>query len=607
MKYFLGFIILLGACRKNVLDVKPLNLLTQDQIFANPAGVTAYFASLYARMPVEDYAFCNGYFGDFPGNGDRYTANWTDEVFGTNDAALSTDAGREPYAVLYATLRNVNTFIQQVALVKNIDTATKLKYAAEARFIRAYDYFALVKFYGGVPLLLEPQEKPDPVKRNKETEVYDQIRADLDYAAENLPPASDYGRANKYAALALEARAMLHAGSVGIFDSARNVLPGGEVGISEAKGKEYMQAAFDAANKIITDNVYSLYVKYAPGDRTRNFQYLFYDCKPGDANTEAIFCKGYDYAATTRTHSQDLMVLPFAIQSSTGYAGRMQPTLDLVEKFDNIDGSPGLFGGTGLPNVPYHFPSQSAPFANKDPRFAGSIVAPGTAFRNSATGTTEGTITGQRGVIYNGNLYRGSRTMQYFDPATLKFQLSPTTPYIGTGNSNGDGNGSNAQTFWLKKWTDPVTDITLIHDWTSRTSWLDLRLGEVLLTYAEASFELGRDPSEAIGAINKLRDRAGMPQLTTIDRATIRHERMVEMAFENRSYWDYVRWRTLTVDFSLRQEYGLEIFYDIDTHDYVFYKMPVGGTRTYLPKQYYFQIPAAERSANSLLIDNPGY
>ena len=609
IKYLLitAFIIGCWSCRKNVLDIKSQNLLTQDQIFASKAGVTAYFASLYARMPVEDYAFCNGYFGQFPASGNQYTANWTDEVFSSTTSALSTDASLGPYPWLYATLRNVNTFIQQVSQAKNIDTATKVLYAAEARFIRAYDYFGLVRYFGGVPLLLEPQEKPDPVKRNKETEVYDQIRADLDYAAANLPATSDYGRASKYAALALEARSMLHAGSIGIFDSARNTLPGGEVGISEAKGKEYMQAAFDAANKIISDNVYSLYMKYAPGDRAKNFQYLFYDCKPGDANTEAIFCKGYDYAATARTHSQDLMVLPFAIQSSTGYAGRMQPALDMVEKFDNIDGSPGLFGGTGTPNVPYHYPSESAPFANKDPRFAGSIVAPGTAFRNSATATVEGAITGQRGVIYNGNIYRGSRTLQYFDPSNLKFQLSPATPYIGTGNSNGDGNGSSSQTFWLKKWTDPVTDITLIHDWTSRTSWLDMRLGEVLLTYAEASFELGHDPSEAMDAVNKLQDRAGMPPLTTIDRTAIRHERMVELAFENRTYWDYVRWRTLTVDFSLRQEYGLDIYYDIDTHDYVFYKMPVGGTRTYQPKQYYFQIPAPERSANPLLIDNPGY
>jgi hypothetical protein len=203
----------------------------------------------------------------------------------------------------------------------------------------------------------------------------------------------------------------------------------------------------------------------------------------------------------------------------------------------------------------------------------------------------------------------GTRTKQYFDTTNKTFTLtaSAKTPYFGTGNSSGDGSSTSSQTFWLKKWTDPVTDISLITSYTSRTSWLDLRLGEVLLNYAEASFELGHDPSEALGAINQLRGRAGMPLYTSVDRNTIRHERLVELAFENKTYWDYVRWRTLTTDFSLRQLYGLDIYYDIDTHDYVFTKVPVQGPKTYLDKAYYFQIPAAERAADQLLIDNPGY
>lgn len=604
IEYILIILIIVGlsSCRKNLLDVKPVNLLTQDQIFASPSGVTAYFASLYAQMPVEDYAFCNGYFGGFPGNGDQYTANWTDEAYSSNTSGLSTNGGQEPYAVLYATLRNVNTFIQQVAAVNNIDSATKKLYAAEARFIRAYDYFGLVKYYGGVPLLLTPQETPTPLARNKETDIYDQIKIDLDYAAANLPATSAYGRANKYVALALESRVMLHAGSIGIFDNGQNVLAGGIVGIDNTKGRAYLQAAFDAANQIIMANVYSLYNKY-PTDLAKNFEYLFYDCKPGDVNSEAIFCKGYDFNSTQRTHSQELMVLPFVIRSSAGYGGRLNPTLDLVEKYDYTDGTPGLFGGTGTPNVANHYPTISAPFANKDPRFFGTIISPGTPFRNSPSAG----ITAQRGVIYNGNQYRGTRCGQYFDPATLKFQLSPVTPYIGTGNSNGDDVSNTSQTFFLKKWTDPVTDITLLHDYSSRTSWLDMRYGEVLLNYAEASFELGHSSSEALGALNLLRARAGMPALTSVSRQVIRHERMVELAFENRTYWDYIRWRTLTTDFSLRQEYVLDIYYDIDTKDYVFYKLPYGGPKTYLAKQYYFQIPASERSSDQLLIDNPGY
>jgi hypothetical protein len=594
--YILLLIITTGlcGCRKNLLDVQPVNLLTKDQIYASPAGVTAYFSSLYRDMPIEDYAFCNGRFGQFPGNGDQYTANWTDEAFGYG--ANTSMLNDENYPNLYKAIRNVNTFLQEIAQVTNVDTATKTVYIAEAKFVRAYYYFGLVRYYGGVPLLLQPQDKPVAIARNKETEVWDQIRSDLDFAAANLPPTSDYGRANKYVALALESRAMLHAGSIGKFGT---VQLNGIVGVDATKATEYWQAAYTAAQTIISDGKYSLYMKY-PSDLAKNFQLLFFDCKPKDANTEAIFCKGYDYNATLRTHSEDLMVLPDYIRSPSGYDNRLEPTLDLVEKFDNTDGSSGKFGGTGTPNVPYHYPSLSAPFANKDARFAGTVVATGTFFRTA-------TITGQKGVIYNGVKYIGSQNLQYFDPATLQFQLSPVTPYVGTGNSN-----SNSQTFWLKKWTDPGvadggTDVQFLKDYTSRTSWLDMRYGEVLLNFAEASFELGKDPSEALGALNPLRTRAGMPLLTTITRDIIRHERMVELAYENRTYWDYVRWRTLTTDFSLRQTYGLDIYYDIDTHDYVFYKVPYNGTKTYLPKQYYFEIPAAQRSANPLLIDNPGY
>jgi len=240
------------------------------------------------------------------------------------------------------------------------------------------------------------------------------------------------------------------------------------------------------------------------------------------------------------------------------------------------------------------------------PRFAGSIVAPGTPFRNAATSTVEGAITAQRGVIYNGNIYRGSRTLQYFDPAALKFQLSPVTPYIGTGNSNGDGNGSSSQTFWLKKWTDPVTDITLIHDWTSRTSWLDMRLGEVLLTYAEASFELGRDPSEALGAINKLRDRAGMPALLSIDRAAIRHERMVELAFENVRYFDTRRWK-IAEQTDAGPFYGMNINAGTSLSDPAFYKRTAFENRIFQKRHYFWPIPQKELDVDKQLVQNTGW
>lgn len=581
----------LSACRKNLLDVQPTTLLTKDQIYGSPAGVTAYFASLYRDMPIEDYSFCNGRFGQFPGNGDQYTANWSDEAFSSNNAGIND----ENWGNLYKAIRNVNTFIQEIATVTNVDAPTKKRYIAEAKFVRAYYYFGLVKYYGGVPVLTEPPTDPNALlkqPRNKETEVWDLIKSDLDAAAADLPETSDYGRANKYVALALESRAMLHASSIGKFGT---VQLGGVVGVDAAKTTTYLQAAYQSAKTIITDGKYSLYNKY-PTDLAKNFQYLFYDCKPGDSNTEAIFCKGYDYAGTQRTHSQDLMVLPDYIRSPIGYDNRLEPTLDLVEKFESKTGTTGASEplNIGTPAAYVHYPTLSGPFENKDPRFAGTVVATGTSFRGAV-------ITGQRGVIFNGVEYNGNQVLQYFDQANLNFTLTPT-PIVGTGNSN-----SNSLTFWLKKWTDPVTDRNLLYDYSSRTSWLDLRLGEVLLNYAEASFELGNDPAEALGAINQLRVRAGVKPLAGISRAQIRHERYVELAFENRTFWDYIRWRTLTTEFNLRQEYGLDIYYDVNTKDYVFKKVPYGGGKTYQDRNYYSQIPGGERSLNPALINNPGY
>jgi hypothetical protein len=591
LKYILLMVFMVGisACRKNLLDVQPTNLLTKEQIYGSPAGVTAYFASLYRDMPIEDYAFCNGRFGDFPGDGHAYTANWSDEAFNSNNAGLDGAVWNN----LYKAIRNVNTFLVEIAAVNNVDEETRKKYIAEARFVRAYYYFGLVKYFGGVPLLTEPPTDPNALlkqPRNKETEVWDLIKGDLDYAGENLPETSVYGRANKYAAMALQSRAMLHAGSIGRFGT---VQLNGTVGVDAAKATEYLESAYSAAKKIITAGKYSLFTKYLPGDPVKNFQYLFYECKPGDQNTEAIFCKGYDYAATTRTHSQDLMVLPDFIRSPIGYANRLQPTLNFVEKFNNTDGSSGVLN-IGTPGSYVHYPTLNGPFANKDPRFAATVVSPGTEFRGAV-------ITAQRGVIYNGTEYMGNRVLQYFNVTDRSFQ-DGVTPVTGTGNSS-----SGQQTFWLKKWTDPVTDRNLLYDWSSRTSWLDLRYGEVLLNYAEAAFELGKPASEAVDAINQLHTRAKMPLIAAADRATIRHERMVELGFENRTYWDYIRWRTLTTEFNQKQLYGLDIFYDVNAKDYVFRKVAAGGGKTYQDRNYYFQIPGGERALNPALIDNPGY
>ncbi|GAB3318609.1 RagB/SusD family nutrient uptake outer membrane protein [Larkinella ripae] len=592
-KTYISFLtlILLSACSDSLLDKKPVDLLTAEQVFSSPEAVEAYFATFYKDLPVEDFSYCNGRFGEFPGNGDGYTANWTWESTNSTNAQNND----ENWGKLYRAIRNVNTFIKEIATV-SIPEATKKGYVAEARFVRAYYYQELVKYWGGVPILLEPQTVDGSdtqalnLPRSKEAEVWDLVKSDLDFAAANLPATSVYGRANKYVALALLSRTMLHAGSIAKFGT---VQLDGLVGIDAAKANAYLQAAYDAAKTIMADGKYSLFNKY-PTDKAQNFQLLFYELQ---GNPEAIFCKGWDYESTRRTHSQDLMALPEAIRSPIGYANRLTPSLDMVERFDYIDGSAGALN-IGTPGAYVHYKNPQDVFKNKDPRFFGSVISTNSAFKGVE-------ITGQRGVIYNGVRYNGTALNQYFDIDKKQIVANPTANSVrATGNSN-----NGAVTFWLKKWLDPTRPANLCVDWSSETDWLDMRLGEVLLNYAEAAFELGKPAGEALDAVNQLRTRAGVATHKTIDRDKIRRERTVELAWENRTFWDLRRWRTLTTEFSGWIPNGLYIYYDVNAKDYVFERTPNGGGKTYQERDYYFQIPGGERSkAGSLLGNgNPGY
>ena len=86
---------------------------------------------------------------------------------------------------------------------------------AQALFLRAYQYFEMVKIYGGVPLILTPQDRHNDdlyVTRNTAKECIDQIVKDLDDAAASLPSIwgeNDFGRITKGAAMAFKGRVLL--------------------------------------------------------------------------------------------------------------------------------------------------------------------------------------------------------------------------------------------------------------------------------------------------------------------------------------------------------------------------------------------------------------
>jgi SusD family. len=120
--------------------------------------------------------------------------------------------------MLYRNIQQINVILGRIEPVEFSDEAKKAQYKGEAQFLRALQYFHLVRLFGPVPLIIDEVEDPESAfsgGRASVEEVYNQILADVNGAIENLPASytgSDMGRATKGAALTLlgEVQMTLH-------------------------------------------------------------------------------------------------------------------------------------------------------------------------------------------------------------------------------------------------------------------------------------------------------------------------------------------------------------------------------------------------------------
>ncbi len=159
-----------------------------------------------------------------------------------------------------------------------------------------------------------------------------------------------------------------------------------------------------------------------------------------------------------------------------------------------------------------------------------------------------------------------------------------------------------------------------------------LRLGEVLLNYAEAAFELGNIAQGDLDkSINLLRARAGVAPLTMAvgfdadDRDAdvapllweIRRERRVELMLEPFRKWDLIRWKNgdyydddrsfvgVKADPSIKYETGIEVMYNAD--GYLYAQKPEDRREPWNDKKYLYPLPADQLVLNSNLTQNSGW
>jgi hypothetical protein len=583
-----GLILLLSSCEDR-LDIAPLNILTSDQIFASDDAVNAYLASLYGYMQKEDFGFSPA----------SYLSNTTDEAINCfTDQGQNIGDGTNDGWWHYDYVRYVNDLIAKTPSSK-LSAVSKNTVLGEAYFLRAYYYFSMVKRYGGIPIIkgvltytgnnLSELQVP----RDKEQDVYDFIAGDLDSAALLLGTTNIAGHATKGAALALKSRAMVYAASIAKYGS---VQLDGILGIPASAANTYWQAALDAADAVIGLNKYSLYNKSA--DKVTNFQNLFLDASNG--NNEQILSEYFLYGY--KTHTWDCMVIPFGIRGPNGFSSRINPTLDMVEQYENIDGSSGVLN-IGTPASPVFYSNPADLFSQKDPRLLASVIIPFSSFKGSVIDIQSG--------LYDNNVKVEGDYGAMYNPSTHRIDAASGTIHVG--GKNGPSGSETTQTgFNIKKYLDPnLAQALVVNSGTTGSTqpWMILRYGEVLLNYAEAAVELGR-VTDARAKINMIRSRAGIAPLNDADItvARVRQERNNELAFENQRWYDLRRWRQSDILLNNYWPRMLKTYFDLQHNAYRFETGTAGRySKTFNPRAYYERIPTSELTLNPNLIQNPGY
>lgn len=206
------------SCKKYVdVGVSP-NLVSTTQAFNSDASATSTIVSLYSYYPTTSGIRYASVLGGISSDEMQYTSSDASVQQFAQDALVNTNSYSENYLWSYAyqVVRETNLAINGINSSASISAAAKSQLLGEAKFMRAFTYFYLVNFFGGVPLSLDPVELNNATLPRATTQaVYTQIITDLKDAV-NLLPANYAGianfkaRPNKWAAAALLARVYLY-------------------------------------------------------------------------------------------------------------------------------------------------------------------------------------------------------------------------------------------------------------------------------------------------------------------------------------------------------------------------------------------------------------
>jgi len=215
----LAALVTVQGCKKSFLDVTAKGTVASTQFWRSQADATSAIDAMYANLHEwKNIAFAPIAVESMGSDDVEKGSSPTDASFMNDFHNFTANSGEgqiaDFWAGEYQTINFANQVLDNVPGI-NMDASLKARYLAEAKFIRAYAYFRLVRAFGDVPLRLHVPKTASEfnIPRTPKAQVWAAIEADLTDAASVLPQsygAPDIGHATKGAALALHAKVALY-------------------------------------------------------------------------------------------------------------------------------------------------------------------------------------------------------------------------------------------------------------------------------------------------------------------------------------------------------------------------------------------------------------
>ncbi|QCX37440.1 RagB/SusD family nutrient uptake outer membrane protein [Aureibaculum algae] len=370
-------VLLLLSCEE--LDLAPENQFTDLTYWTSISKAETVLNTAYSQIQNSNFFFYNEAISDNAYNGRGDIAGAASLGSGTHDASLA--RFKDEWNNRYAGIKTCNLLLENIDRISNTDATIIDRIKAEARFLRAFQHFQLMTWFGDIPLIEKDLtiEEAQTISRTPREQVLQFILNELDYVATVLPTNTEYkesdrGRITKGAALALKARVHLYEGD--------------------------WQAVVNECEKLINTTENGSYELFS------SYEGLF--LPQNEYNSEDIL--SLQYVPEYRTWNEYFDMAPL---TAGARLNAIAATQELVDSYLMINGKK-------ITDVDSNY-DENNPYINRDPRLTYTVVYDGYQWENPEGGTQTilikpGSNTADEYVPGSSATPTGYYWRKYFDP-----------------------------------------------------------------------------------------------------------------------------------------------------------------------------------------------